>query len=359
MSRKMFPILVVLLTLSFASCKVDFSPNAPWRDVPAVFCVLDPDEDTVWARVQRCYLGEDNLYNYSEIADSNYYLPEDIQVSLLAWKGIHGPYNSLTKTNQLVDRWELTYTTKPGKPEGSFPGGLQPLYYCVPGHSLVRDSDCVYQLVVVRSQTGDTLAQATTTLVGYLRPAIHGRDTVENVLISPSWTRGNEFGYRIGCRGELTWYALPRARMYQPIVTFYYRKGGDTLSLDIAGPIVKNQHNSIMLSYQRLTQERFLSVIKDYFKDNRDTLLTANNVDININACNEDLNAYISSQNNSVVSGQDFHSYSNIEGGVGIFGSRRTHIRVNVPCDSSGKEGYIPQQLISLGVGFYGNFGSK
>ena len=85
-------------------------------------------------------------------------------------------------------------------------------------------------------------------------------------------------------------------------------------------------------------------------------LFNVNHVDILIYACNEDLNAYITSQNLHVSGGQGFSPYTNIEGGLGIFGSRRTHIRERVPCDSTGKPGYLPDQLHRLGVGFYGNF---
>ena len=48
--------------------------------------------------------------------------------------------------------------------------------------------------------------------------------------------------------------------------------------------------------------------------------------------------------------------YSNINGGVGIFASRRTHITVNVPADSAGNPDNLPQRLVDLGVGFYGRF---
>ena len=124
---------LAILALCLSACKVEFSPNAPWRDVPVVYCVLDPQEDTVWARVQHAYLGEDNIYNYSQISDSNYYGKDDIEVYLLAWKGISGPFFSYTPSNQLVDRWKLSYTVREGKPEGDFPSGKQPVYYCVPG----------------------------------------------------------------------------------------------------------------------------------------------------------------------------------------------------------------------------------
>ena len=358
MSKRIIPILVCLTTLFFTSCKVEFSPNAPWRDVPDVYCVIDPEEDTVWVRVQRCFLGEGNLYNYAPIRDSNYYAENDISVYLLIWKGRLENGTTLVPTTQLVEKWQLTYTEREGKPEGNFPSGIQPLYYCVPGKLLISNVDCVYQLVVIKNATGDTLASATTTLVGFLEKTISGRDTVEKVLISPNSARANEFGFRVGCRGAIKWNTLPRGRLYQPVVTFFYKKNGDTLSIDIPGTPLIDMYNNTTLTSKSITLTRFLSTIKNHLKDNTDSLFFVNNVDITIRVCNEDLKAYISSHENTAASGQDYTTYYNIEGGVGIFGARRTHIRVNVPCDSIGTPSpqYIDYELNNLGVGFYGNF---
>ena len=355
-SRLIIALLVILL---FSSCKVEFSPNAPWRDLPDVYCVIDPEEDTVWARVQRCFLGEDNLYGYAPIADSNYYASDDITVHLLAWKGRLENGSQLVPTNNLVGRWQFVYTEREGKPEGRFPSGTQPLYYCVPGtRQLQADTDCVFQLLVIKNATGDTLASATTTLVGFLEKTIRPRDTSEVVLLSPNSARANEFGFRVGCRGVIKWNALPRGRLYQPVVTFFYRKNGDTLAIDIPGTELSDERSAPTLQSKSITSSRFFSIIKNHLKDNTDSLFFVNNVDVTILVCNEDLKAYITSHQNSATSGQEYSTYSNIEGGVGIFGSRRTHIRVNVPCDSIGTPSplYIDYELLHLGVGFYGNF---
>ncbi len=352
-------LIVLLFATLVSSCKVEFSPNAPWKDVPSVYCILDIQEDTVWARVQRCYLGEDNLYNYSTIADSNNYQQGDIQVHLLAWRGVLDESDhSITATNTLADRWVMSYTEVPGKPDGSFASGLQPMYYCVPGaNKLLADSSCVFELLVIRASSGDTLASARTTLVGTLPFNVVSHDTVEPVVTLPNDARGRHYGFiPVDKQNEIRWNALPRGRLYQPSVMFYYRKNGDTLAIEIPGRTMKNQYNYNMLSSKAVSQTMFLSAIKNALADNTDSLFNVNHVDIIIYVCNEDLNAYISSQNTNVASGQEFQGYTNVDGGVGIFGSRRTHIRVQVPCDSNGRPGYLPAALKELGVGFYGSF---
>ena len=287
------------------------------------------------------------------------YQQGDIQVHLLAWRGIlNQSDHSITATNQLVDRWQMSYTEVPGKPDGNFASGLQPMYYCVPGAGrLLADSSCVFELLVVRAASGDTLASARTTLVGTLPLNIVSHDTVEPVVTLPNAVRGRHFGFiPVNTQNEIRWNTLPRGRLYQPSVVFYYRKNGDTLSIEIPGKTEKNQYNYNMLSSKSITQSSFLSAIKQELADNTDSLFNVNHVDIIIYVCNEDLNAYISSQASHVVPGQDYQAYTNVQGGVGIFGSRRTHIRVQVPCDSNGREDYLPSQLKNLGVGFYGSF---
>ena len=353
---RQFPI--ILLALLLTSCKVDFTPNATWKNIPAVYCVVDPEEDTVWARVQRVFLSEENMYQYTTVYDSINYAPGQISVHLLAWEGIRNG-NVLTPGTKLVHRWWLTYTERDGKPEGLFAGGKQPVYYCVPGSTMAHDTGCVLQLVVLDSATGDTLAQAYTTLLGMRQKIRMGRDSVEQVLITPSAARGNEFGFRVGCRGKISWNTIPRGRRYQPILTFYYEKQKDTFSIRIPGMSLTDATEASILNSTSISQDRMLSYVKNALANNRDTLYNVNNVDITIAVCNEDLNAYINTQESMGTSTQWQQVYTNIEGGLGIFGSRRSHIVANVPCDSVGKVGYLPYELKNLHVGFYGDFGGK
>ena len=359
MKRVSLLVFSFCLLVSFTSCKVDFSPNASWKDIPAVYCVVDPEEDTVWARVQRVWLSEDNLYQYATVYDSINYAPGQISVHLLAWEGIRGSGNTFSRGSRVLHRWQFADTVRDGKPDGLFAGGMQPLFYCVPDIPMVRDTACILQLVVIDNASGDTLAQAFTDLLG-MRPKIRlGSDSVERVLVSPSLARGNEFGYRVGCRGKISWNTIPRGRRYQPIVTLFYEKHGDTLGIQIPGMAITDASQSSVLNTTSITQDRLLSYVKNALADNRDTLYNINNVDITIAVCNEDLNAYLGTQEGLAASSQGQQVYTNIQGGMGIFGSRRSHIVANVPCDSVGKTGYLPYELKNLHVGFYGDFGGK
>lgn len=357
---KTYPILLLAaLSLAFSACKVDFSPNAKWKDVPVVYCVLDPQEDTVFARVQHCYLAEDNLYNYSQIFDSNNYAQGSIQVFLSAWNGSTSS-TSITPNSVKVAEWELEYTLRNGKPDGAFSNSPQPVYYCVPGKNfLSANENCLYQLVVLNTQTHDTMAQAVTNMVGFRPIDLTTPADSEYILDSHNGYKGHHYGFKPVSRGELRWLTLPHARMYQPVVLFYYRKGHDTLSVRIEGTAVKDQRNSTKLSSYSINENRFLNTIAAALADNEDSLFNVNYVDIYIYACNEDLNSYITTRNLRLTSGQEYVPYTNVDGGQGIFGSRRTHLYHRVPCDSAGQAGNLPERLTRLGVGFYGDFGQN
>ena len=358
--KSLLPVVAVLLLLT--SCKAEFDPNAPWREVPVVYCVIDPDEDTVWVRLQRCFQGQENMYIYTTLPDSNYYLPSDVAVHLLAWDGASLLGANPTAYATLADRWELTCTETPRGLDSTAGVHLRPLYYCVPGEHLLADTGCLFQLVILRrsgnasSPSMDTLATAFTSLVGVLPKTPTSRGLIERVITNPTYTRAHEFGFSVGCRGFLEWNPLPRGRFYQPFVTFHYQKNRDTLSITIPGITALAPFSGDHFVVRPFTEREFLSVIRQHLASNTDTLYCVNNVDITLTVCNEDLYQYMRTQHQVSADGHELPVYSNINGGVGIFASRRTHITVNVPADSAGNPDNLPQRLVDLGVGFYGRF---
>ena len=60
--RHFAPLILIAASLLLSACEVEFSPNAEWREIPVVYCVLDQDDDTTFVRVERCFLGEGNIY---------------------------------------------------------------------------------------------------------------------------------------------------------------------------------------------------------------------------------------------------------------------------------------------------------
>lgn len=304
------PIVLFAATLLLASCEVDFSPNASWREIPVVYCVLDQDDDTSYVRVERCFLGEGSIYQYGAVSDSLNYPQGAIEVSILAYRN-----------GFLVDSIPFAYTLR-DHDSGAFAFSQQPLYFAPTAGRLL--DDCTYRLNIRRTADRSLLATATTTLVLQTDDQLITQPTVNKKF---SFTDDREY-----C--QIAWNSLPNARLYQPIIRFYYERLGDTLFVDLPGP-TKVANGTAAAHIVKYSRSSFLEGLKQYFDGDSVARFYVPIVDIFLSACNEDLNAYIasSSGNSSIDNGREI--YTNIQGGVGIFGARRTHLFKRLPADES------------------------
>lgn len=312
---------VALWAMAAVSCEVEFSPNAEWKDVPVIYCVLDQDDDTTWARVERCYLGDKSIYSYSGISDSINYAPGTIDVALLALS--YGEVvDSMAMQRQIVDR-----------AAGNFASEGQPVY-CCRTRGRLRD-DCHYVLRVRSRADGHVMAESKPTPLVVQNKDNNG-DPVP-VVSKPANTGAFGFYESRGpatafCRIE--WPAMQHARLYEPIVRFYYAIDGDTSYTDFKCGRVKG--NSSSSNYYILySRSVFLDELKQRLKDDPRQKKYVRRVDIFLNACSEELNAYSATAGLTDNVEQGREVYSNIEGGKGIVASRRTHLYKRVPSDSS------------------------
>lgn len=369
MNRNHFFVVFVLLSLCacLSSCKVDFSPNASWQEIPVVYCVLDQDDDTTYVRVQKCYLGEGNQYEYGQVYDSVNYPQGSIEVRILAWPAVRDEHNILTidpLAAAPVKVFDCDYRILTDKEEGGFCAPEQPVYCCRTAGQL--DTSYAYQLVVTKTSTGDTLATAQTYLIG-------DAPYPENTLSQPGPGRNFDFSGTTGNKVcNLRWYTFARARQYQPKVRFHYYDElvsftGSTYDtvrtphyVDIDCPSVKSNMKTQeeMVRFQQLA---FLAAVKnsvlarnidwDAFGDNEVFNLVAYPyVDIYLQACTEDLAAYMFSHEITDGINQVQTIYTNVRGGLGVFAARR-HLVFRRPTRADANSPYL-QALSDLGVGF-------
>lgn len=334
-------LLSPFLFLLLISCEVEFSPNADWVETPIVYCLLDQDEDTTWVRVEKCYLGEGDIYSPGAISDSINYPEGSLDIKLYAILDDH-----------CVDSVSFNYTTRDHH-SGNFASQQQPLYWAYTRYRLRED--CFYRLVVRRTATGDTLAWGDTPLVV----------KNDNSVVSSVNGASNKFGFFFNNVCEIKWRALTNARLYQPIVRFYYTVrdtlvGGavvdDTLLYVDTPCSLVHSRNNVAVYVTSISREAFLNSIYEALKDDPRPKGYPQIADIYVTACSEDLNAYISSVSSISDLDQGRETYTNIHGGLGVFAARRTHIYKRVPCDASdnptGSHPGLSYLLHQLGVGF-------
>ena len=333
----------------FASCEVEFSPNENWKEIPVVYCLLDQDDDTSYVRVQRCFLGEGNQYEFAAVGDSINYPQGALTVTLEEWKATEGQNGSLHVSGQSPNRIFTFSYTECVKGDGLFYNSNQPAYACATGGQL--DSTCIYRLKIVKNATGDTIAQAETQLI-----------CGDQRLIYPNNVNLFTFSGTSSKTCNIIWSTMKEARRYQPIVRFFYRDfivdrtsiPWDTTiiphSIDIVCEMVKNDMRSTTCT-TKLDQSYFLSEIKDAIGDDTCNKNIIDTLQIFITSCNEPLAAYLYATSPMGSFDQEPFTYTNIQGGLGVFASRRQHLSYRVRTPSSAMDSYV-RALKELGVGF-------
>lgn len=323
--------------MMMSSCEVEFSPNAEWKNVPVVYCLLDQDDDTTWVRVQRCYLSEGNIYQYGSCSDSINYPQGSISVALLVYAD-----------GTLKDSIAFTYTER-DRDSGAFAYKAQPIYYALTKNKLRDD----YTYVLNVRSTADGKLLATTDPIRLIKKVSGSLITKPSVTVMPSGDTLGGFYFNdgdptTGAVCLIQWNRLENARVYQPIVRFYYESGGVTHSLDLFCPRVTSS-----LSEVRYSREQFLTDIKEKLKNDTTTKHYIPHVDIYLTCCSEELNAYMSTTSQGSSINQEHEAFSNIIGGVGVFAARRTHLCKGMPSDNSIQPGVgLCDLLLNLGVGF-------
>ena len=346
---KKYILFSLFVTLLFSSCEVEFSPNDNWKDIPVVYCLLDQDDDTSYVRVQRCFLGEGNQYGFATVGDSINYPQGALTVLLEEWDATEASNGALRVTGQSPRKvYTFDYTVS-SKDDGMFYSSNQPLYACATGGQL--DSTCIYRLKIISNVNGDTIAKSETSLINGTHRLIYPNNIN---LFSFTGTSSKS------C--NIVWSTMKEARRYQSIVRFFYRDfiidrtsvPWDTTiiphSIDIVCEMVKSDMRSVSCT-TKLDQSFFLSEIKKGIGNDTCNKNIIDTVQIFITSCNEPLAAYLYASSPLGTFGQDPFTYTNIEGGLGVFGSRRQHISFRVRTPSSSMDAYV-KALKGLGVGF-------
>jgi PBP1b-binding outer membrane lipoprotein LpoB len=95
--KKYIPL--AFLALFISSCKNDLDLNAPYKEYPSIYAVLNPDDSVQMIRINKVFLGETDANVMAKVADSINYKPGEITVSI-----VHSdsPSNPIVFTESVV-----------------------------------------------------------------------------------------------------------------------------------------------------------------------------------------------------------------------------------------------------------------
>ena len=314
----------------FCSCSTNVELYAEYKDVPVVFCLLNPRVDTNYVKITRAFCGtNEDPINANEVAliyDSSNY-PCKLDARIIELESRNG--SSYEPTGRVI---VLDTMTIHNKEEGTFYAPDQLVYYTVePFNAGTEGIHYKYRLMVIKPD-GDTL----TALTGLV-----GNEEFEII------TNGFSFEEQeTDAMNRIMFRADGVAALYEVSVQFNYRE-------QLAGHQMrcKNVNRSFGVrsieEFQKVEGSEnayFLGFSANWLFNalanaiGGDTVVDANhpnvvryfdNLEVSINAAGEDLYYfYLVTQANQSNMAGFISDYSNITGGQGLFSSR-TQIKKN------------------------------
>ena len=329
--------LVVLST----GCSTDVDLNAPYEERTLAFCLLDPNADEQWVRVNRTWLGEGNNLEFAQVADSSEYAPGEVSVTVEAFADNDPPLHRLwpptrPSTPCFRTRTPTASSDRYRAYHFATPDGLE----IAPNNN--PDALRVYRLTVAFTDGRPSLT-ATTTLIG---------ESLGNISNPPAGIPGFSLNFASGTGGLVTypnvnfkWSSTPGAKRYEAAVEIKYTEriwvdaahtelasetdrvlrwdlGEEGTSDDEGGEEIKlpvNGEAFFLYLASNLEADPLITRQLGVWNDNIDRVRC---FDFVLSIANEELDTYLAV--NAPVTGiiQERPQYTNITGGLGLFASR-------------------------------------
>lgn len=325
MKNTLFLVLVAILML-FGSCSTKVELYADYKDVAIIYAMIDPKVDTNFVKIIRAFCGTNDdpidAVEVALIADSSNY-PGKLDARIIELASNNG--GAYEPTGRM---FELDTMTLHNKEYGTFYAPDQKIYFTTKHFNEgANGKKYKYRLVVVKPD-GDTLTAQTSMVGGEEFDVLSGGTSFQ---IAPSEAMGKVFFRADGA-----------AVVYELKIQFNYREqhSGQAMQLKnvsrsfgtkplSAYPKVENTENSY---YQEYSVNWLFNALENAIGN--DTVVNSSNPNVvryiddfvvSISAAGQELYYYYlanQAQSNSIV--PLVSSYSNIDGGSGLFSSRTT-----------------------------------
>ncbi|MBZ0243622.1 MAG: hypothetical protein K8F24_10440 [Bacteroidales bacterium] len=289
----------LLLLAALSSCNTDVDLYADYEEIVAVYGLLDSDQDTTFIKITKAFSGPGNALLMAKDPDSSNFANKlDVQLT--------GRKNSIDLPPIVLDTITI-HNKLAGDSVFYFPNQL--LYYT----TATLDADASYDLVINRNDKQITSNTDMVKSFGITKPG------------------GFVFNFTATMASQIEWRSAVDGRRYEVILTFHYQElrpgNPDTLNKTMdwylgtrtSGNLEGGQNMSV--SY---LGENFYKRLGQQIDDELNVKRWAGDVVITISAGGEELNTFIdvNAPSNSII--QEVPQYTNIDGGTGIFSSRRT-----------------------------------
>lgn len=311
-------ILSVFLFLSFviSSCNTEVDLVGEYKVTPVVYGLLDQSDSLHYIRINKTFLGKGNAFDMALVPDSSYFENVDATITEILANGTTGRI------------WQLRDTIIDGKNEnGVFFAPEQKVYYFATHRfqnnpELSLKPDAKYRLDAVINN-GEHIVKSETELVRDVSFSQQPSVTSSFVFIASNgeyrsqpylWSKGNAKRYNFKLEFHYKEFDVNGVQ-YNKFFTWNL------------GEIMAGLTSTISVP---LNGELFYQLVKTNIPvDNNIVKREHTHFVITLVAGSEDLHNFISANQPSTSLAQNKPSFTNIEGGIGLFSSRYTLTRVN------------------------------
>ena len=316
MKRIIIIISSISALLVISNCKTDFDLNAPYDSVPVVYGVLDQSTDTQYVKINKSFIGTGNNAEYASILDSNLYQTLSGSVD----EYVNG---SMTQSFPLQEKW--VYDIE----DGIFNTDSQKVYYFLPASGL--NENATYKLNVTVSEESSPITAETELIEGSAL-------TFGNVFNLQTSINGIKFAdaqtITTNNYSSVTpdWAPVKGGKIYELYMRFNYNEitATDTIKKTIEWNLGSQTTSGTDGNDPTMTKtiegESFYNMIKsrldNYSNESNVIKRKIINIQFLLAAGADDLNTYINVNKPATGVVTEKPTFTNIDGGVGIFSSR-------------------------------------
>lgn len=301
MANKRSLLIWVLASLAVASCSNELRVNAPWRDIPVIYSVLDPANDTHFVRIHKAFLGDKPVAEMASVPDSLYYTEMSAVVEEYVDK-------QLSRTFPL-----MLHPDPPRLKPGFFTTDGYRLYY----FTAQLNNNATYKIIV--SRPGEPDATATTDLVGFYR------------IVRPVTQQLNLAGRST----DFAWTRPERGTIFTWELDLFYLEQKVGNPLDTVTKVITYvfQHEPINFPAQlnyTFSTDQYFSFLGANLDSDPTVYRFFRRMRIRLVAGHETMAQFIkvNAPSGSIV--QERPLFTNVENGLGLFTSRRTVVPSNI-----------------------------
>ncbi|MBK9177086.1 MAG: DUF4249 family protein [Flavobacteriales bacterium] len=319
-SLLLIPFAVALLL----ACNNDLDINAEYEDRTIVYGLLNQRDSVHLVKINKAFLGEGNAFDMATVPDSNEYGDESITYAMVF---------RLNDSGNAIDSFPLRDTLVTNREPGSFNAPVQKLYYFT--------TPFVQQLNAGRMFLQQDQSYR-------IRLVVKGREITATTPITNDFTisavdqdTGGTFASRVGLvnsAGEFSNYEFNWASRRDDkrfVVQFRFRYdevyGTDTVKMEYnqnMGSRVAANSTVFEDLFVTLNGQAFFSGLSGFVRSNPNWAAADKRIfrgmDFLVSVANDDFHTYLTLTEPVTGIIEDRPVYSNIDGALGVWGSRYT-----------------------------------